>query len=284
MCRTYSGKCDPSKHTTPTRAWEGSQQQNWYSPKITQFSPSPQNRNSPEVPKRRACLLSYNSPVYIDFLSVVFIVLFAILITTSRGSGICFETALHLTLYYCTAKSSNFLACLTHPHSLNPNFQNQYLSPGSSKPKSNKGMGQHLLPPDWSSQGVSWLVELWHLISEPADLKIKIWKKEWTTVESFYWSTHSDSWLGEPNVEFRRTSNFQDFFLIFSATVILVRGNVTQDKHSVYWTGYTQLIITNDATGGGAASRLIIIAQPSLNPGLGVPYFPTENHSPCHRQ
>ena len=50
----------------------------------------------------------------------------------------------------------------TQPHhSLNPNFQGQYLSPGSSNSKLDKRMwllvslpiGQHILAPDWSSQG-----------------------------------------------------------------------------------------------------------------------------------
>ena len=59
-------------------------------------------------------------------------------------------------------------------------------------------MCQHILPPDWSSQGASWLVELWRSISQPKDLEIKIRQKEWTTRDPPYWLTHTDSWLVQP--------------------------------------------------------------------------------------
>ena len=56
-------------------------------------------------------------------------------------------------------------------------------------------IGQHILTPDWSSHGASWLVELWHPISWPTDLQIKIWQNYVITVEPPYWSTHTGSWL-----------------------------------------------------------------------------------------
>ena len=118
------------------------------------------------------CLIQYNKPRF----------------------WIGFEIKLFAIPAFCTAKSSNFLACLTinvstthptHQHSLNLNFQSQYQSPGSSKSKSNKRIwslgsppiGQNILPPDWSSQGASWLVNLQHPISQPTDLRIKIRQK-----------------------------------------------------------------------------------------------------------
>ena len=64
-------------------------------------------------------------------------------------------------------------------------------------------IGQHILTPDWSSHGASWLVELWHPISWPTDLQIKIWQKYVITVEPPIgqlilapdWSSQGDSWL-----------------------------------------------------------------------------------------
>ena len=82
----------------------------------------------------------------------------------------------------------------------------KYLSHQTSKSKSDKSMwslvsgpiGQHVLAPDWLNKGASWLVELWHQICKPTDLKIKIWKRYVITGEPPHWSTHTGPWLVEP--------------------------------------------------------------------------------------
>ena len=106
---------------------------------------------------------------------------FGILVKQREKIKRSFWNFLYLEKYY-TTKSSNFLACL-------PN-QNQKDMFSWDLP-----MCQHILPPDWSSQGASWLVELWRSISQPKDLEIKIRQKEWTTRDPPYWLTHTASWL-----------------------------------------------------------------------------------------
>ena len=54
-------------------------------------------------------------------------------------------------------------------------------------------IGQHILPPDWSSQGDSWLVKLWQKISHPQTFKLKSEKKKnLITGEPSHWLT---GWL-----------------------------------------------------------------------------------------
>ena len=119
---------------------------------------------------------------------------------------------LHRRNYFCTAKSFNFLACLTitvfitksphhtqsQPQLPNPISQPRKLQIQIQEKDMISGEPPHwwnTLASDWPSQIAFWLVELCHPRSQPTDLQIKIWQKYVITVESPYWSTNTGSWL-----------------------------------------------------------------------------------------
>ena len=117
--------------------------------------------------------------------------------------------------YFCTAKSFNFLACLTitvfitksphhtqsQPQLPNPISQPRKLQIQIQEKDMISGEPPHwwnTLASDWPSQIAFWLVELCHPRSQPTDLQIKIWQKEVITGWPPHWWKQTGSWLVMP--------------------------------------------------------------------------------------
>ena len=117
--------------------------------------------------------------------------------------------------YFCTAKSFNFLACLTitvfitksphhtqsQPQLPNPISQPRKLQIQIQEKDMISGEPPHwwnTLASDWPSQIAFWLVELCHPRSQPTDFQIKIWQKEVITGWPPHWWKQTGSWLVMP--------------------------------------------------------------------------------------